>query len=106
MATISDLVSALLKQTNSGHLKWEAFSWDNGVPVGWAATSNGCRFSLIKEPAELSVSSPGKADGLIHIGKGRQVQELLDAVASIFGTKGTTVDEAIEMAYKCLAEGS
>ena len=106
MATITDVVSVLVKQTNSGQVKWEAFHWDNGVPGGWAAISNGCRFSIIKNPVELSVSSPGTANGLVHIGKGQQVQELLDTVASLFGSKGTTVDEAIEMAYKCLAEGS
>ena len=106
MATIADVVSALVKQTNSGVLKWEAFHWDNGVPGGWAVTSNGCRFSIINNPVELSVSSPGKADGLVHIGKGQQVQELLDAVTSVDGAKGTTIDEAIEMAYKCLTEGS
>ena len=106
MATITDVVSTLVKQTNSGHLKWEAFHWDDGVPGGWAATCNGCRFSIINNPVELSVSLPGKAEGLIHIGKGQQVQELLDTVASFYGTKSATVDEAIEMAYKCLAESS
>ena len=106
MASIADVVSALVKQTNSGHLKWEAFHWDNGVPGGWAVVSNGCRFSIIKDPVELSVSSPGRADGLVHIGKGQQVQQLLDSVATMYGNKGTTIDEAIEMAYKCLAEGS
>ena len=106
MATITDVVSALVKRTNSGHLKWEAFHWHNGVPGGWAATSNGCRFSIINNPVELSVSSPERPGGLVQVGKGQQVQELLDIVATMYGSKGTTVDEAIEMAYRCLAEGS
>ena len=106
MVSISDVVSILVKQTKSGETKWDAFHWDDGVPGGWSTNCNGCRFSLINNPVELSITLPDKKGGLIHIGKGQEVQELLDTVASLYWHDSTTKKEAIEYAYGCLSKES
>lgn len=103
MATITDVVSALVEKTKNKEIKWDVFHYSNeGVPGGWAATYGDVRFSLINNPTELSVSSPSLTK-LTHIGSGNEVLGLLDVVSTMYGSRGTTPDDAIEVAFSRLS---
>ena len=103
MATITDVVSALVEKTKSKEIKWDVFHYSNeGVPGGWAAIYGDVRFSLINNPIELSVSSPSLTK-LTQIGHGNEVRGLLDVVSTMYGAKGTTPDDAIEVAFSRLS---
>ena len=102
MATISDVVSALVEKTNNREIKWEVFHYSNeGDPGGWAANYGDVRFSLINSPTELSVSSPSLTK-LTQIGSGSEVRGLLDLVSTMYGSRGTTPNDAIEVAFSRL----
>ena len=106
MATVNDLVAQLVKRTENGDIQWEPFYWnDNGAPTGWAATERGCRFSVITNPVELSVSSP-QIRRLTTLGKGEQVSDLVKVLESKFGEKVASTDEALAIALDCLTEHS
>ena len=101
MATIKDVASALIQQTEAKTIKWQAFHWDNdGIPGGWSTTTpDGCRFSIITDPLELSM-----VDGqrLITLGRGAEIQGLKNTIASMYGKRRINRDEALAKALDCL----
>ena len=101
MATITDVVSTLIKQTEAKSIKWQAFHWDNdGVPGGWSTTTlEGCQFSVITDPLELSMADGGR---LITLVSGAEVRGLKNVVASMYGERQISRNEALAKALDCL----
>ena len=102
MATAEDVVSILTTQTREGKINWEATDWDSdGAPSKWhTATSPGeCGFFLLAGSPRLDVLQGRRWVTLVH---GEEIRELVGTVASLSEQKGSTREEALEAALKCL----
>ena len=106
MATVEDVVSQLVKRTQSGGVAWTPFSWnDEGTPVGWSTKEGGCYFSVIADPISLSVSAPPQVKSLTEVGRGEQISCLVEVLQKRYGERTATKEEALSIAFDHLTKG-
>ena len=106
MATPSDVVSELVRLTESGELEWEPNVFDDaGLPTHWSNARRGdCVFDAFTNGPQVRVYSATDGIGRTAIAKGEDAQPLLDALSQKHGQKGKTLDEVLDFAYVCLTE--
>ena len=106
MATPSDVVSELVRLTESGELEWEPDLFDNaGSPTHWRnARRDDCSFDVFKNGPQVRIFSATAGFGHPTIAQGEDAQPLLDALSQKHGQKGKTLDEVLDFAYVCLTD--
>ncbi len=106
MATPSDVVSELVRLTESGELEWEPDRFDDaGLPTHWSNARHGdCVFDAFTNGPVVRVDSGNAGFVLTTIARGKDAQPLLDALSQKQGQKGKTLDELLDFAYVCLTE--
>ena len=106
MATPCDVVSELVRLTESGELEWEPKLFDDaGLPTRWSNARHGdCVFDAFTNGPVVRVDSGNAGFGRTTIARGEDAQPLLDALSQKQGQKGKTLDEVLDFAYMCLTE--
>ena len=106
MATPSDVVSELVRLTESGELEWEPDIFDDaGLPTHWSNARRGdCLFDAFTNGSLVRIYSATDGMGWTAIAKGEDAKPLLDALPQKHGQKGKTLDEVLDFAYVCLTE--
>ena len=106
MATPSDVVSELVRLTESGELEWKAGIFgDTGLPAHWTSAQHGdCLFDVFKNGPQVRIYSATANIGWTDIAQGEDAQPLLDTLSQKQGQKGKTLDEVLDFAYVCLTE--
>lgn len=102
MATLDDVVDALINQTKNGTIEWTPNNWDaDGKPRRWTghSTQQNCTFDLMGRHPTLNMLDDQR---WIRLGEGPPVEQLVNIVASTSNRKGTTLDEALQKALSCL----
>ena len=106
MATPSDVISELVRLTESGELEWKPDIFDDaGLSTHWSNARRGdCLFEVYKNGPQVRLYSPTDGIGWTAIAKGEDAKPLLDALSRKHGQKGKTLDEVLDFAYVCLTE--
>ena len=99
MATAQDVIDELIKQTESGELKWEAKTDSGGY---WHSVCNEVHFQvrrsgLVETFGRVHTASLGNASALAEM---LQQRKPLDAALE------SARDEALQLALRCLTEKS
>ena len=104
MATPSDVVSELVRLTESGKLEWKPNLFDDaGLPTHWRNAKRGdCVFDAFANGPQVRVISGNAGFGRTTIAQGEDAQPLLNALSRKHGQKGKTLDEVLDFAYVCL----
>ena len=106
MATPSDVISELIRLTESGELEWNPNLFDDaGLPTHWDSVKRSdCSFDAFTIGPRVRLHSAKDGIGLTTIAQGEDAQPLLDALSRKHGQKGKTLDEVLDFAYVCLTE--
>ena len=100
MATVEDVVSALVKKTKEVKIRWRIIGWtDAGVSRNWRAEADGCEFETSVEHG-LSVSL-GDGQGSKPLATAEEIPHLLDLMPRDSDPQRTT-EYYLQAALECL----